>query len=135
MALNDTIIEILSDIQRQLGSLTGSSERQRETIKTFAEESVRWRETMTNRMDNAVGRIAVLEQDVNSIKTTLSKSVMPLIAAGQEVETKREQSRVWRTGYVAGASMIIGALVALIGFVAGPFHGLFMLIANYFAGG
>lgn len=126
MAQLDVILEQLGEIHRSVGTLIERSEQQREETLNFTQESVRWRETMTSRMDNAVGRIAVLERGMAELQLTLDKTIMPLVTQ----DGKEQRRRQWRTGYIAGVSMVIGGLIALGGFLLGPLSKPFMAILN-----
>lgn len=77
--LDTEILRQLSEIQKTLGSTTATIEGVREDIKSNTDETMSHRAEIVGNINNALIRIAQLEQDVKSLMITMEKTVKPLV--------------------------------------------------------
>lgn len=78
MTVQDQILAELAEIQRTLGTVEGAIHSLEENVSTQGTTSDQYREAITSGLNNALLRIAAIENEVKSIKSTIEKTLKPL---------------------------------------------------------
>ena len=79
MAVIDQVLDQLSDIQRTLGTVVGDAAALKEASITRSEKDEAFRETVLASVNNALTRIAALEQDTKALNLTMEKTIQPIV--------------------------------------------------------
>ena len=98
MAIQDEILRQLAEIQRSLGEVVATVEALREDAKNSSNDSEAYRNQVGAALSNTVTRLGNVENDIKEVKTTMEKTIKPLI-----INHTNWQQRV--IGFTAAVSM------------------------------
>lgn len=101
------LLEQVGELQKQLGTVTANVVDAREDIKNHTDDTAHYRDLVGQAFANIVTRLGAVEKDVGALKTTMEKTVKPLVTNSANLK-----QRV--IGFMAALSLgaaVVGGLV------------------------